>query len=140
MVSIMFEVLEHSADVGFRAHAPTLPELFARAAEALVSMAMETAGIDPRESYPLEAEGDSPESLLVNWLSEVLYFVDGRRLAMRSFRVHELAHNRIRGEALGEPRNPSRHPAKLVVKGVTYHQLKIARNDQGWFCEVYLDV
>jgi hypothetical protein len=28
-----YEVLEHAADIGFRAHAPALPELFASAAE-----------------------------------------------------------------------------------------------------------
>ncbi len=101
---------------------------------------METADIEPRSSYPLEAQGESLESVLVNWLSEVLYLLDGRRLAMRSFRVRELTPARISGEAIGEPRDPSRQPAKLVVKGVTYYQLKIAQDQQGWFCEVFLDV
>ena len=135
-----FEVLEHAADLGFRARAGSLPELFERAAEALVAIAMEVGEIEPRQSYPLAASGDSAESLLVNWLSEVLYCLDGKRLAMRSFRVRELAADRVSGEAIGEPRDPLRHPARLVVKGVTYHQLKIGQSDQGWFCEVFLDV
>jgi SHS2 domain-containing protein len=33
----MFEVLEHTADIGFRATAKDLPELFETAAEALVA-------------------------------------------------------------------------------------------------------
>src|SRR5437763_9968946 len=97
-----YEVLDHAADVGFRACAASLPELFERAAEALVSMAMETENIEPHESYPIQAEGDGNESLLVNWLSEVLYYVDGRLLAMRSFKVRELAGKHVSGEALGE--------------------------------------
>jgi SHS2 domain-containing protein len=136
----MFEVLEHSADVGFRAHAASLPGLFESAAEALMAIAMETSEIEPREAYPIEAEGDSDESLLVNWLSEALYYLDGRGLAMRSFKVRELGAGRVRGEASGEPRDRRRHPARTVVKGVTYHQLKIERNSQGWSCEVFLDV
>jgi SHS2 domain-containing protein len=136
----VYEVLEHAADVGFRTRAATLPELFERAAQALVAMAMETGEIEPRQSYPLEVRGESLESLLVNWLSEVVYYLDGPQLAMRSFHVSELTPSRVSAEAIGEPRDPARHPAKLVVKGVTYHQLKIAQDRQGWLCEVFLDV
>ena len=136
----MFEVLEHAADVGFRVQARSLPEMFECAGEALVALAMETENIETRQSYPLEAEGDSEESLLVNWLSEILYYIDGRRLAMRRFQVLELARNHLRGVALGELRDQSRHPARLVIKGVTYHQLKIEQTANGWVSEVFLDV
>jgi len=71
----MFEILEHAADVGFRAEAASQPELFENAAEALVALAMETEAIE-REPYPLEAKGEDIDSLLVNWLSEVLYYLD----------------------------------------------------------------
>jgi|SRR5690349_7983107 len=81
-----FEFLEHTADIGFRVNANSLPELFEGAAEALVSTVMETGNIEGAESYPLAAEGDSQESVLVNWLSDVLYNLDGRRLALRDFK------------------------------------------------------
>jgi SHS2 domain-containing protein len=136
----MYEVLEHAADIGFRAHAATLPELFATAAEALADIAMETADIAPRETYPLAAEGESREALLVNWLSEVLYYLDGRHLALGSIHVKELTDTSVSGEALGERRDPVRQPARLVVKGVTWHQLKIEQDRHGWFCEVFLDI
>lgn len=136
----MFEVLEHTADIGFRASAGSLAQLFESAAEALVGIAMETGAISPCESYPIEAEGDSTESLLVNWLSEVLYLLDGKRVAMLNFRVSELTPDRVKGKALGEPCNPARHEAKLIIKGVTYHQLRIERTEEGWRCEVFLDI
>ena len=136
----MFEILEHAADVGFRAEAISLPELFENAAEALVALAMETERIEAHESYPLEAEGEDIDSLLVNWLSEVLYYLDGRLLAMGRFQVSELTGERVRGAAMGERRDPSRHPARLIVKGITYHQLKIAHHVDRWVCEVFLDV
>jgi SHS2 domain-containing protein len=136
----MHEILEHAADVGFRAYARTLPELFERAAEALMAIALETGRIEARDSYPVEAAGDSNESLLVNWLSEILYFLDGKHLALRTFTVKGLAADRVSGEAFGEPRDPLRHSARLVVKGITYHQLKIEQNEAGWLCEVFVDV
>jgi SHS2 domain-containing protein len=136
----MFEILEHAADIGFRVRADSLRELFESAAQALVAIALEIDRIEQRECYPIEAEGDSNESLLVNWLSEVVYYLDGKQLALSSFRVKDLSANRVRGEALGERRRPSRHPARLLIKGVTYHQLKIEQTEQGWLCEVFVDV
>jgi SHS2 domain-containing protein len=136
----MFEILEHAADVGFRVQAASLRAVFEGAGEALVVLAMETENIETRESYTVEAEGDSNESLLVNWLSEILYYLDGRQLAMRRFQVSELVPNRVRGAALGENRDQTRHPARLVIKGVTYHQLKIEQSANGWLCDVFLDV
>ena len=136
----MHEILEHAADVGFRAYAGTLPGLFEGAAEALMAIALETGHIEPRDSYPLEAVGDSNESLLVNWLSEILYYIDGKHLSLRTFKVKVLGPDRVAGEAFGEPRDPFRHPARMVVKGITYHQLKIEQNEAGWLCEVFVDV
>jgi SHS2 domain-containing protein len=136
----MFEVLEHAADVGFRAWGGNARELFASAAEALVSLAMEPEGIEARERYDLSAEGDSLESLLVNWLSEVLYYIDGRGLAMTRFEVVDMGAGCVIGIAWGERRDRERHPARLVVKGITYHQLKIEQANERWVCEVFVDV
>lgn len=135
-----FEILEHPADIGFRAFGQTLAHLFENAALALVSIASEVQDVEPHHEYPLEAEGSDPEALLVAWLSEVLYWFDGKRIAFRSFRVTEMDSERLSAVGLGEPRNANRHRAKLIVKAVTWHQLKIAQADGGWMADVYLDV
>jgi protein archease len=136
----VFEILEHPADIGFRAFGRTLPELFANAAVAMLSIACEMEDVTPRQEYRLAAAGGDYESLLVSWLSEVLYWFDGKRIAFREFRVTQLAPDTISAVARGEPRDASRHRAKLIVKAVTWHQLKIARTGDGWMAEVYLDI
>jgi len=136
----MFEILEHTADIGFRARARTEAELFAEAALAMQSIALDADAIEPRAEYRLEAAGHDPESLLVNWLSEVLYWMDGERLAFHHFHVSEITPERITGTGFGEPRDPARHPARLIVKAVTYHQLRIAETTEGWEADVYLDI
>ncbi len=136
----MFEILEHTADIGFRARGRTLGELFENSALALLSIAREIEDVSPREEYPLEASGHDRESLLVNWLSEVLYAIDGSRLALHHCRVAGITETRVNGFGAGEPGDPTRHRAKLVVKGVTYHQLRIAEGPDDWYAEVYLDI
>lgn len=135
-----FEILEHTADIGFRAWGATREELFANAAVALESVAIDLGAVQEKFPYPIAAAGEDDESLLVNWLSEVLYYLDGRRVAMRRFQVEHLDAHRIRGKAFGEPRDPLRHPAKLIVKGVTYHQLRIEKEGARWYAQVYLDI
>jgi len=136
----MFELLEHTADIGFRVRTRTPAELFEACAEALISISIDLDLVEPRAAWPLEAAGEDAESLLVNWLNEVLYLWDARRLALRRFRVLEITAGRVAGEALGEPWDPARHRARLLVKGVTYHQLRTGQDEEGWYAQVFLDV
>jgi len=137
---LMFEILEHTADIGFRVRAETLEELFQESARALVSVVLDPEDIEPRETRPVAASGEDRDSLLVNWLNEVLYYLDGARIALRDFHVESLAETRIAARASGEPIDPSRHRMKLIVKGVTYHQLRIWRDRGMWSAEVFLDI
>jgi SHS2 domain-containing protein len=135
-----FELLEHPADIGFRARGENLRELFANCAHALVFLVLDPSNIQPAHQFPLSAEGNDYESLMVNWLNEVLYYTDSRRIAFAAFRILKLDESRIECLARGEPRDPERHPPKVVVKAVTYHQLKVFPTADGWTAEVYVDV
>jgi len=137
---VKFEILEHTADIGIRAYGSNFGELLAHAGEALVCVVMETEAIEAKDPYPIAASGEDRESLLVNWLNEVLYYVDGQRVALGRFELRRVEETEAAGLAWGEPRT-DRHEAKLIVKGVTYHQLRVfTAEDQRWCCEVYLDV
>lgn len=136
----MFEILEHPADIGFRTFGATLPELFSNAAIAMLSIACEQQSVEPATEYPLTATGSDYEALLVNWLNEVLYWFDGKGVAFREFRVTSLDSGEIRAIGIGEPRDAQRHRSKLIVKAVTWHQLKLAPGEGGWIAEVYLDI
>jgi len=136
----MFEVLEHTADIGLRATGATLKETFAEAALGLESIAFDMASAKGTEPREIVITGEDYESLLVNFLNEVLFLLDGARLVMTDFVVEELNSAVIRARCRTEPRDAQKHPAKVVVKGVTWHQLKIGQTDTVWMAEVYLDI
>ena len=135
-----FEILEHPADIGFRAFGRTMAELFETAALALLSIACEIEDVAARDEHHLEAAATDYESLLVAWLNEVLYWFDGKRIAFRRFRIQELEPERVSAVGWGESRDALRHRAKLIVKAVTWHQLKVRQSNGGWMAEVFLDV
>jgi SHS2 domain-containing protein len=135
-----FEILEHPADVGFRAYGRTREELFANCARALVSLILDPSEIVLTEEWTVNAEGSDDESMLVNWLNEVLFYVDTRRLAFGSFTVSFPAPGRVACIAQGERWETSRHPVRVSVKAVTYHQLRVFQSAEHWTAEVFVDV
>jgi SHS2 domain-containing protein len=135
-----FEILEHPADIGFRVSAGNLRELFERAAVGMLTIADEPSNVEAREEYELSVESGDREALLVDWLSEVLYWYDGKRIAFREFHVTEFTGNSLKAIGRGEPRDPQRHRARVIVKAVTWHQLKIEERDGVWVAQVYLDI
>jgi SHS2 domain-containing protein len=135
-----FEVLEHPADIGFRAYSSTLAGLYVTSALAMLSIANDPAAAASRHEYPMAVESGDRESLMVDWLSEVLFWYDGRRIAFREFQVRDFRDTAIAAVGLGEPRDPERHCSRLIVKAVTWHQLKIEQRGDLWVAEVYLDI
>ena len=85
-----FRVLEHTADIGFEAFGGSPEEVFANAARALEDLMVPLEAIEPRESATILAEGRDRESLLVNWLNELLYRFDTEGRLFREFKVTAL--------------------------------------------------
>jgi SHS2 domain-containing protein len=135
-----FRILEHTADVGFEAFGATRAEVFANAARALLSLFVEPETIEGREQVPIHVEGSDPAALLVNWLSEILYLQDTEGWLFRDFAVISLQDTALDAVARGEKFDPARHQAKLLVKAITYHQLALEENAQGWRARVYVDI
>lgn len=135
-----FEFLDHPADIGFRARGSTLEQLFENCALALIAIILDPSETHGSEQVVLMAEGSDRESLLVNWLNEVLYYIDTKRFAFESFAVEFPSPEQVRAVARFEGRDPVRHPVRLSVKAVTYHQLRVSSGEGEWLAEVYVDV
>ncbi|MGO8819153.1 MAG: archease [Terriglobia bacterium] len=135
-----FRILEHTADVGFEAFGSTREEAFVNAARALIYLIVELDSIDSREELPIEVQGADPESVLVNWLSELLYLHDAEGWLFRDFEIRSLHDNSLSAVARGERFQRSRHQAKLLVKAITYHQLALEKTPRGWRAQVYVDI
>jgi len=125
-----FEILEHTADVGFRAWAPDLGALFEASARAMFAISADLDSVRPTET----------RRLAVNWLSELVSLFDAGLFAPRSYEALEVSPTRFVCRCTGEPRDPARHPWKLIVKAVTYHQLEVAQRDGRWEATVFLDI
>lgn len=143
MSKLPYEILEHTADIGLKVYGRTLPELFVNAARGLVAISLDrqddTQSAEA-ERLSLSARGADLEELLVNWLSEVLYFMDAEGWVFRNFGVGKLEGNIIEGEAQGYRRLAAERTRAVAVKAVTYHQISVRETTEGWEAVVYFDI
>lgn len=135
-----FEILDHTADTGFRAWGATVAELFENSARAMLSLAADTSAVTAGGERTVDVEGEDYESLLVNWLSEILYLFDTNTFAPRDFHVEEITPTRLKARLVGEPRDPGRHPWTLIIKAVTYYELTVEQRNGRWESQVFLDI
>jgi SHS2 domain-containing protein len=136
----MYELFEHTADVGLRMRAESLDELFADAGRALFSVIVANFdAVRPLQELPLAIEGTRRDDLLFDWLDELLYTFDTRRVLLADFRV-DVRDDGLVATARGEPFDPSRHELDMEVKAITYHGLKVERDGAGWLAEVIVDL
>lgn len=136
----MYEVFEHTADLGLRVRAGSLDELFADAGRGFFQMLVSNLdAVEPRERVVFAIDGASPDFLLFDWLNELLYTFESRRLLLSKFEVR-VDDAGLHGVALGEPMDPERHRMEHEVKAITYHGLKVEQTDRGWLAEVIVDI
>ena len=130
-----FEEIEHTADWAFRAFGRDQKELFENAAFALFEL--EGSAADPSViARHVTVGGIDYESLLVNWLSELLYLQETRGETYSRFIVEELTPTILSATIHGAPSGP----LNKFVKAVTYHDLKIEQSAEGWQATVVVDV
>ena len=135
-----FEVFEHTADAGIIAHGADLRELFANAALGLFSLMVETGGVRQTEVRDIDVEGRDPETLLVHWLTELLYHLDTEEMLFSRFEITALSESSLRARAYGERIDRERHDLRFGVKAVTRHMLEIAQEKGGYRATVLFDI
>lgn len=135
-----FKILEHPADIGIEAYGSNLKAAFEQSAIALMSVILDSSNINNTESRLIEMFASDYEQLLVKWLSEVLYLYDGENFVAGGFEIETLTSNYLKAKVKVEKFNIFKHPTKLDVKGITYHQIFIKEDETGGLVRVYLDI
>ena len=134
-----FELTEHTADVGIRAWAPDLGELFAQAAKGLFAVMVDPATVSGRLIRPVQVEAESVESLLHDWLDELNAMQQTHGELYNRFTV-SVEDTVLVAHIEGEPLDPSRHELHVEVKAVTWHDLRIRCGQTGYEAFVLLDI
>ncbi len=130
-----FTEIQHTADWALKVWAPNLEVLFSQAAQGMYWL-METALQEgPRIERAIEVDGPDAESLLVAFLSELLYLSESEGLGFDQFDV-TILNTRLRAAARGAPLATQ----KKEIKAVTFHNLAIRRDGESFTVTIVFDV
>ena len=130
-----FEEIPHTADWAMHVWAGDLPSLFEEAARGMNKMAGVKLVEGEKVNRHFEMEATDPESMLVAFLSELIYYQEQEKLGFAEFDIRILE-PRISVEMEGAPILSM----DKAIKAVTYHNLKIQKTEQGLDVEIVMDV
>lgn len=131
-----FTEVEHTADRAFHARGRDLKELFTHAAQAMFALEGRRSGgrrIVPRDVALVALDR---ETLLVNWLNELLYLQEANGETYDRFDLREISDVHLRARIHGRAHGTSRR----TIKAVTFHNLEVKHGPQGWEATVVVDV
>ncbi|MBN2093510.1 archease [candidate division KSB1 bacterium] len=135
-----YQLIEHTGDIGIQVFGTSLERLFENAGFALFDIMTDIQKIQPVVNYEIEVTGNDIEELLVNWLSELNFIFQTQYILFREFKVLEMNEKNLKAIVIGEIRDPVKHPVRMEIKAVTFHQLKIEETNDGWHGWVIFDI
>lgn len=130
-----FEEIHHTADWSIRVWAKDLPTLFSEAAFGLFAISGITLSETPGVNKEIEIHAPDPESLLVAFLSELIYYAEQENLAFNKITV-EIKGGQLVASMTGAPIKE----INKYIKAVTFHNLKITNSISGVEAEIVFDV
>lgn len=131
-----YDFLDHPSDIKLQVFGRDLEEVFVNAALGMMEFVYGSKEVDLTEQELIEVEAESLESLLVNWLAEILYLSDTNKRVYLEYRILSFSSNKITALV-----KSGATLAKDDIKAVTYHDLTIEQMSDGtWRAVVVFDI
>jgi SHS2 domain-containing protein len=138
-MGLPFEVIDHTADIGIIAHGSDLAVLFSNAAAGMLSLLTDLDTLQPDITREIRLEAMDAETLLVQWLNELLYIIYTDKLVLYKLDIL-IEGNRLEAKCAGQELDPKDHRLKREIKAATYHDLEIAERNGEYSAKIIFDI
>jgi SHS2 domain-containing protein len=141
-----YRFLDHMTDAVIEAYGSTLEEAFENAAKALNDTMVDLKSVRPDREIRIDAMGHDLHELLFDWLDKVMLLLVADGIVMSEFAVKIKCDNNssssysLKGVAKGEKLNLEKHPYKVEIKAVTYHEMQVRQDKDGATVRFLLDL
>ncbi len=135
-----FTFFEHTADIKFQAYGKSLEKAFENSALAMFNT-MSNKKIKGKIKKKIKVRGNDYESLLYNFLEELLFFLDSENffLSKPKLKIKKgKKYFELEGEILGDI--AKNYEIKIDVKAITYNEMFVKKIKDTWVCQAVLDV
>jgi SHS2 domain-containing protein len=114
-----FKFLEHTADVKFISEGKNIEELFKNSALALKESICDKIKVKEEKTKKIIVEGKDLESLLYNFLEEVIYLLDAEHFLISDIKEIKIKNLKLKAVISGD--KASNYKFTNEVKAVTYN-------------------
>ena len=133
-----YKFLEHTADVKFQAFGENIDEVFKNSALALKETICGKKKIKEIKKKIIKISGKDIESLLYNFLEEILYFLDADKFIISKVKNIKIKGFELDAVLIGD--YAKNYKFTNNVKAVTYNEMFIKKQKSKWVSQVVLDV
>jgi len=136
-----YEFLPHTADAKFVAHGKTLEECFRNAGRAMFAIMTDIDKVEPKISLPFEFTANKPEAALFDFLDQLIFLLDTERFVLHDCELRIMQKNEkyiVSGTAVGD--RVDNYDVSGNVKAVTYNDMELKKDADGWTCQVVVDI
>jgi len=130
-----FREIEHTADWELEVWAPSLVDLLLQAAFGMYQLVGAKISPGPRHIHQLRLEFIEPETLLVDFLNELLYIAESEGIIFEHFDL-SIESDQLHAKLVGAPIISM----GKEIKAATYHNLNIAETNHGVLANIVFDV
>lgn len=131
-----YELLEHRADLKIKVLGQDLKELFINAALAMAEQQNPAVKKPAQEWESVEINSPDLNSLLVDWLNEILSRSDLNHKIYFNFKIEELSEKHCQAKIAGQKVVQK----QIDIKAVTYHGLDIKQINNHWQAIIIFDI
>jgi SHS2 domain-containing protein len=130
-----FQERPHTADWALDVWAPDAPTLLAQAALGMAALMGIQTRSEPRVARTFDLALVDLESLLVDFLTELLYLIDRDSVSFDQFDL-QLSTDQLHAAVSGQPIDQ----LAKEIKAVTYHNLRVLETERGLVATIVFDV
>jgi SHS2 domain-containing protein len=126
-----FEFHDHTADIQVHAVGDTLAQMVEQTVLGMMNIMTSADQVTAKIARKIEISAPDLEILIVNYLTEYLYYFDVEHLLFSKVIVSPITFNEETGEykiksiSYGELFDPKKHEMRTEIKAVTYSFLEI---------------
>lgn len=135
-----FRFLDHTGDLAIEIYGQSLVDLFENAGQALFHVITDPSKVQEKVEKEIALSYHDLETLMVDWLGELLYLHDVEGLLLRRFEVRSIEDGRFEARVWGEFFQERQHVIRTEVKAATFHQLEVKQRRGSWRARVILDL
>lgn len=138
-----YKFLEHTADIGVLVESLDFRSALEESVDALIHLIFGNATLNDMNQLNeemIEINSSDEESLLVDFLNEILFLIDSKKIIPLKLEITELGKNNLKAKFKAYQFDFEKNPINLYVKAVTFHQLQIEEKEDQTIIKFFVDI